>query len=203
MKEEFRGEYRAYKRLFRFLKTLLLPLYRIKSIGRENIPEGPVLICANHSSNLDPLFLSFALGIEHHPHYMAKIELFRIPVVSSVLRGIGAISVDRKRGDIGAVKAAMKYLKAGEKVGIFPEGHRIADDGGAAKRGAVQIADQMRVPILPVFIPRHKKPFHTYTIAVGAPYLVNPERAKLTRDDYDRLSAALMEKITQLGNKRT
>ena len=84
-------------------------------------------------------------------------------------------------------------------VGIFPEGHRIADDTGEAKRGAVQMADQMHVPVVPVFIPRNKKAFHTYTIVVGTPYDINPDRKKLSRDDYDRLSAELMDKISGLG----
>ena len=193
-------EYRAYRRLFRFFQIVLFPVFKIKCVGRENIPDGPVVFCANHSSNFDPILLSLAVGIRHHPHYMAKLELFRVPVVSKVIRAIGSISVDRKAGDIGAVKSAMKYLKAGEKIGIFPEGHRITeDDGGEAKRGAVQIADQMKAPVVPVYIPRNKKPFHTYTIVVGAPYLVNPERKKLGRGDYDRLAGELMETISALG----
>ena len=192
-------EYRAYRRIYRFLQVVLFPVFRIKCVGRDNIPEGPAVFCANHSSNFDPIVMSMAIGIKQHPHYMAKIELFKIPVVGSVIRAIGSFPVDREKGDIGAVKTAMKYLKAGEKLGIFPEGHRVADDGGEAKRGAIQIADQMRAPVIPVYIPRNKKAFHTYTIVVGAPYMVNPERKRLTRDDYNGLSAALMDKIAALS----
>jgi 1-acyl-sn-glycerol-3-phosphate acyltransferase len=193
-------EHRAYRRLFRFLKIVLFPVYKVKCVGRENIPAGPAVFCANHSSNFDPILMSMAIGIKHKPHYMAKIELFKIPFVAGALRAIGSFPVNRNSGDIVAVKTAMKYLRAGEKVGIFPEGHRVTeDDGGEAKRGAVQIADQMKAPVVPVFIPRNKKAFHTYTIVIGTPYLVNPERKKLARGDYDRLAAALMEKIATLG----
>jgi 1-acyl-sn-glycerol-3-phosphate acyltransferase len=191
-------EYRAFRRLFRFLQIVLFPIFRIEGIGIDNIPAGPAMFCANHSSNFDPILMCMAVGIAIHPHFMAKIELFKIPVVSSVLKAIGSFPVDRKRTDIAAVKTAMKYLKAGEKIGIFPEGTRKMSDDGDAKRGAVQIADQLSVPVIPVYIPRNKKPFHRYTIVVGTPYLVNPDRRKLTRADYDRLAAELMRKISAL-----
>ena len=197
------NEYRAYRRVFRFLQTVLFPFYRIRCVGGSNVPKGPALLCANHSSNLDPILLSMAVGIEIHPHYMAKMELFRLPVVAGALRAIGTIPVDRGNRDIAAIKSAMKYLKVGEKVGIFPEGHRFtSEEGGAAKRGAVQIADQMTAPIVPVFIPRNKKAFHTYTIVIGMPYLVNPEKKKLTHDEFERLSSELMNKINELGREQ-
>lgn len=192
-------EYRAYRRLYYFLRVLLFPFYRIKNIGRDNIPEGAVMFCADHSSNLDPILMSMAMGMKYHPHYMAKIELFKIPVLSAVIRAIGTISVDRSRSDIASIKTAMRYLKAGEKVAIFPEGKRVmSDDDGDAKRGAVQIADQMSVPVVPIYIPRNIKPFRRYTIVIGKPYLVNPDRIKLTKADYDRLAAELMSKIAAL-----
>jgi predicted TPR repeat methyltransferase len=59
-------EYRAYKRLFRFFQIVLFPIFRLKCIGRENIPAGPAVLCANHSSNFDPIMISLAIGIEHH-----------------------------------------------------------------------------------------------------------------------------------------
>jgi len=190
MKQKFCGEYRAYRKLYRFFQIVLFPVFKWRCVGRQNIPAGPVMFCANHSSNFDPILISLAMGIEIHPHYMAKIELFRVPIVKRVLAAIGAFPVDRGRNDIASIKTAMKYLKAGEKVAIFPEGHRLNDDGGEAKRGAVRIADQMSVPVVPVYIPRNKKWFHTYTIVVGAPYLVN-----------DVLAAELMEKITALKSQ--
>lgn len=192
-------EYRAFRRLYRFCQIVLFPVFKIKCIGGENVPAGPAVFCATHSSNLDPILMCLGLGIRHHPHFMAKVELFRIPVVSSVIRAVGAFQVDRGHRDIGAIKTAMKYLKAGEKVAIFPEGKRVMNDNEVdAKRGAVQIAAQMSVPVIPVYLPRNKKPFHTYTIVVGAPYMVNPKNEKLTREDYDRLAGALMDKITAL-----
>jgi 1-acyl-sn-glycerol-3-phosphate acyltransferase len=196
-------EYRAFRKLYRFFQIVLFPVFKIKGVGAGNVSAGPAIFCANHSSNFDPIVMCMAIGIGIHPHFMAKIELFRIPVVSSVLRAIGTFPVDRSRSDIGAVKTAMKYLKAGEKVAIFPEGRRVMNEDGDAKRGAVQIADQMSAPVIPVYIPRNKKPFHRYTIVVGAPYFVNPERKKLSRADYDALASSLMDRIAALNPARS
>ncbi len=168
-------DFKAYRRLYCFLRTVLFPFYRLKLIGRENVPVGPAVFCANHSSNLDPVFMAFAAGINTHLHFMGKIELFRTPILSSIYRGIGSFAIDRGHGDVSAIKTAMKYLKAGEKVGIFPEGARVkSDEGGVAKRGAVRIADQMSVPIVPVYLPRNKNIVHSYTLVVGKPYSLIP-----------------------------
>jgi 1-acyl-sn-glycerol-3-phosphate acyltransferase len=196
-------EYKTYRKLYYLLRIVFFPFYRFKIIGREHIAPGPAVFCANHSSNLDPIIMSFGAGIGHHLHYMGKIELFKIPVLSSVLRGIGSFPVNRGHNDVGAIKRAMMYLKAGEKIGIFPEGTRVkTDEAGDAKRGAVRIADQMSVPVVPVYIPRDKKLFHTYTIIFGTPYTVNPEKKKLSQNEYNTLADALMEKIATLKSAK-
>lgn len=194
-------QYRAFLRLFLFFDIIFFPLYRFRCTGGETIPEGPAIICPNHTSNLDPIALCMGLGRKHHPHFMAKVELFKVFFLSTIVKAIGAFPVDRKKGDVGAIKTALKYLKAGEKICIFPEGQRNTTEDIVAKRGAIQIADQMNVPVIPVFIPRHKPPFHAYTITVGKPYFVNPERQKLSKSDYDNLATELMENVARLQPK--
>ncbi len=192
-------EYRSYKRLFLFLRAVLFPFYRIKSKGKENIEPGSAVFCANHSSNFDPMFISFSAGIGIHLHYMGKAELFRIPIVASILRSIGSYPVNRGKNDVTAIKRSLTYLKAGEKIVIFPEGTRIrTDEDGDAKRGAVRIADQMSAPIVPVYVPRNKKLFHSYTVVFGAPYLVNPDKKKLSQNDYNAMAEDLMDRIIAL-----
>lgn len=192
-------EYRAYRKLFNFLKVILLLFYKIKSVGKDNIKPGAAVLCANHSSNFDPILISFAAGIENHIHYMAKAELFRIPVVGAVLRSIGSYPVNRGQNDVNAIKRSLSYLKAGEKIAIFPEGTRVKTvEGADAKRGAVRIADQMSVPIVPVYVPRNKKLFHKYTICIGEPYLVNPDKKKFSQIDYSAAADELMVKINAL-----
>lgn len=194
-----RKDFRAYRRLYRFLRTVLFILYRFKFVGRGNMPKGAAVVCGNHSSYLDPILIAFAAGYHDHVHMMGKAELFKVPVLGALFSAIGSFPVSRDKNPLAAVKTAMAYLKMGEKVAIFPEGTRIrTEDGGAAKQGAVRIADQMNVPIVPVYIPRRKLLFGSYTIVVGQPYLVNPEKKKLSGNDYMKIADALMEKIEAL-----
>jgi len=194
-------DYRRYRILFVFLRIVLFPFYRLKFIGRENIPEGAAMICANHTSFLDPIFLAFALGIRHHPRFMGKASLFRVPLLGKIYKAVGSFAVERGKTDIAAVKAAIGFLKSGEKVVIFPEGTRVRGDVAvAAKQGAVRIADQVNVPVVPVYIPGGKRLFGRYTVVIGRPYYVNPEKVKLTGEDYLKRAEELMDKIRTLGN---
>ncbi len=191
--------YRAYRRLYYFLIIVLSPFYRFDVVGKENIPDGPAVLCANHSSNFDPVMISLAAGIDNHIHYMAKNELFKIPVLSAVIKAIGSFPVDRGKKDTRTIKTALKYLKDGEKIGIFPEGTRVREAGvKSAKTGAVRIADQMNAPVVPVYLPRRKKPFHKIRIVFKEPYLVNPERRKLSQEEYVSLAKELMDGIDAL-----
>ena len=195
-------EYRAYRRLYYILITTVALIFPFKTIGLQNIPDGPVVLCGNHSSNLDPILISLAAGKKHHIHYMAKTELFKVPIIASVIKAIGAFPVDRGNKDVRAIKTAMKYLKAGEKIGIFPEGTRAKKAGDkAAKSGAIRIADQMNVPIVPVYLPRRKKPFKRMPIEFGKPYYANPERRKISQEDYSNLAGELMDRINAMELK--
>ena len=194
-------EHRAYKRLYYFLIVVLFPFYQFDAVGRENIPEGAAVLCANHSSNFDPVMISLAAGKDIHIRYMAKIELFKIPILSSIIRALGSFPVDRGNKDVKAIKTALKILKADDKIGIFPEGTRVKTAGGkTAKNGAIRLADQMNVPVVPVYLPRKKRPFRKIRVEFGKPYLVNPDRKKLTYEEYDRLAAEMMDKINAMEN---
>ena len=190
--------YRSYYRLARFFIGLFC---RFSVSGAAYIPEGAALVCGNHSSNLDPFLVAFALGIHNHAHIIAKAELYKIPVVSSILRKLEMIRVDRGISDLAAVKDSLRYLKNGEKVVIFPEGTRVSeDDAASAKIGAIKLAERASVPILPVFIPRKKPLFRRISIVIGESYVLEKQDKKRTPDDYERLTVDLMERIKSLGS---
>ncbi len=181
---------------------LVFPLFslmhRVSVKGRENIPEGGVLICANHSSLRDPIVLAFALGFKYHPRFMAKIELMRMPILGFLLKKAGIFGVNRGHSDITAIKTAMKLLKDGEKVVIFPEGTRVESaDEASAKTGAIMLASKVGVPILPVYIPRRKKPFRKIDVVIGKPYYI--EKIKGGSEAYSVYARELMQKIEELG----
>ena len=189
-----------YKRCYRIAKVLFRVFYRYKVIGRENINDGGALICVNHSSMLDPIFVGLGLGLNIQPHIIAKKELFKIPIVAWLIRGLDAISVDRSKADIGTIKESLNYLKRGSKVAIFPEGTRVADDDVSfAKLGAIKIAERAGVPILPLFLPRKKRLFRRVFIVFGEPYEIAKQKGKRSHEDYVKLSEEMMEKILSLN----
>ncbi|MDR0862967.1 MAG: 1-acyl-sn-glycerol-3-phosphate acyltransferase [Oscillospiraceae bacterium] len=198
--ETVEQEHKSYHRWYPLFSAFMRLRFRYRVVGSEHIPQGAAMICANHTSNFDPMLLIKVFGKNNFLHIMAKDSLYKIPVLRGFLRSIGMISVKRDMNDVIAVKTALGYLKGGEKVGIFPEGHRVMseEESVSAKTGAVKLADRTGVPVVPVFIPRKKPIFRRVTVTIGAPYYVNPSRQKLLPEETARLSAELMERIMSL-----
>jgi len=188
------GYYRRWYRIARFFVGIF---YRLDISGRENIPAGAAMVCANHSSRIDPFLAAFAFGLGHHVHFIAKVSLFKVPVLSGILKKLGMISVDRSLTDVSTIKSTLKYLKNGEKVAIFPEGRRAAAEGDVlAKSGAVKLAVRAGVPLVPVFIPRKKPLFHKIPVIIGKPYSIEKRDGEVL--DYALLSEELMTAIESL-----
>lgn len=189
---------KAYLRVYSTLKPIATFIYPLRYSGRENIPEGPAIVCANHSNYIDPVLIAFAFGHKNLIHFMAKKELFEIPGLGALLTKCGVFPVDRGANDIDAIRTAMRCLKSGEKILIFPEGTRIAEDNAVeAKTGAVRIAAKLKVPIIPVYVPRRKKAFGRVFVRIGRPYYVNAK----SHEDFTAYSRELMDKIAALGRQ--
>jgi 1-acyl-sn-glycerol-3-phosphate acyltransferase len=92
-------------------------------IGLENMPnKGGVLLCSNHIHNYDPPLVGVACPRD--VHFMAKSELFAVPVLKNILPRINAFPVKRGMSDKTALKTGMQLLKDGKVLGLFPEGTR-------------------------------------------------------------------------------
>lgn len=192
--------YRSYRRAYDIVIFLLNIFFRTKPSGRENIPKGAAIVCANHSNWADPFIIAAAFTKENQIRVMAKAELFRIPVLAPFLRSLGTFPVNRGANDISAIRLSLRLLKEGDKVVIFPEGTRVSvDDAIAAKSGAVKMAAKAGVPIIPVYIPRKKRLFFGFPVVIGKPYYINPENNKLSSEDYLVLADDLMERIKSLN----
>jgi 1-acyl-sn-glycerol-3-phosphate acyltransferase len=155
------------------------------------------MLCGNHSSNLDPIVMSIGLGMHVHPHYMAKIELFRIPLVSQVIRAIGTIQVDREKKDIASIKTAMRYLKAGRRWAYFRR-----EPGTQRRRGkpsAVRFRSLTRCPS-PSFPLHHpeKASFRGMPGRDRKAVFCQSRTQEADREDYNNLAEALMAKIAAL-----
>ena len=194
MSEQF--DTKAYYALWeKRLRPIVNILYPFTVYGEENIIDQPCLICANHSNYIDPILIALAFGGHRPIHFMAKIELFKNKIMATLLNQVGAFGVDRDGTDISAIRTVMKYIRAGEKVGIFPEGTRVRYDGEVeAKAGAARMAAKLRVPIVPVYVNRRKWIFKKVKIVIGKPIYVAADT-----DDFQKVTNDLMDKIAEMG----
>lgn len=182
-----------------FWYSIVYPLVRLifpcSFYGRENIQPGPMIVCANHSNFIDPVLIAVAFGRKHQLFFMGKAELFHVPLLGSVLRAVGAFPVQRGETDIGSIRTAMKHLKNGHQIMMFPEGTRVTEaETVDAKSGAVRIAIRMGVPIQPIYISNKKKAFRCSKLVIGKPYMMAAPDDK----NFTRLAEELMEKIQAL-----
>lgn len=180
-------------------------LYRLRVVGRENEPEnGGFLVCSNHISAVDPILLTAALS--HQVCFMGKKELFKIPLLSSLIRALGAFPVDRRGGDVGAVKKSIQLLKDGRCVGLFPQGTRQPGKNPretSVRNGAAMIAYHADATVLPVFIHRKNNTprlFRKTTIVIGKPipfseFSYDPE----AKGEYNRIANDVFDRICSLG----
>ncbi|MBI4677094.1 MAG: 1-acyl-sn-glycerol-3-phosphate acyltransferase [Elusimicrobia bacterium] len=105
--------------------ALARSFWRLEVKGLENVPrEGPLIVASNHVSVCDGPMLTIALGQGRCLRFLAKTELFRVPLLGWWLEEVGNIPVDRGRGDVPAMRAAVEMVRRGGCLGVFPEGTR-------------------------------------------------------------------------------
>ncbi len=139
-------------------KPIVAPIYRlfmrVKATGIENIPkDGGVILCSNHIGAVD--VISIGSVSPRQLTFIAKKELFKVPVLNWIVKGLGAIKVDRGAGDVGAIKAAVAAAEAGKVLSLFPQGHRFPGVDPAKTpihHGAGLIAYHSGCDVLPVCI---------------------------------------------------
>ena len=192
----------------KFLSASVCKVFgRWEVIGRENIPEkGGVMLCGNHVSYIDPPALG--AGATRPVHFMAKLELFRIPVLGFLIRHVGAFPVKRGTADRSALKKAVELLKNGEIVGMFPEGTRSLD--GKLKPpepGVGMIALRARVPVVPVALVNTEKllPPHSFLfkfsrvkVVYGKPVALDDIDGQGGREAIEEVGRRIMSAIGQL-----
>lgn len=181
---------------YNFLKYIigffLRIIYPYEVINMPTIEDKAYVLIANHKSNLDPLILSILFP--RKIRWMAKKELFETPFIKHVMKGVDAISVDRDNGDAKSTLQAIRVIKGGEVLGIFPEGTRVKRiDYKAAKPGTVLLAARTGTDIIPVYIEGDYKPFRKrrYIFREIIPF----EKQKLTEEEYSRKMEGIMEII--------
>lgn len=183
------------------LKVYFGIFYRVEFVSIDNVPkEGAYVLCHNHLGQMDMFFIAYRL--KRLVHFMAKIELFKNPIVGTFLRSVGAYPVKRGTGDISAIKNSLRLLANGRIIGILPEGTRTRGKEMKdikAKPGAVLIAIKAGVPIIPVAIEGNYKLFSKVRIVYGKPYDLGLDKnKKYTGDELADITADIMKKIYSL-----
>lgn len=177
----------------------LLPIYRMKFRGMENIPCGAAVVCGNHTARVDAVVVFLALfRHKERPAVIAKAELFKNPIAKRFFTFMGAFPVNRGKADLTAVKKSLSVLKAGQKLIIFPEGTRVKEGNAEAKSGAAMMAIRTNSPVLPVYITPGKKAFRGCTVTFGQPFLLE-KPVKADAVAYKQGAEAIMEHIDAIG----
>ena len=181
------------KHFYNLVWTLTRPLYDViyprRVTGLEYLPaEGGFILCLNHISARDPLFVSSRIPRRRRIFFLAKKELFKNPLSRWAVSHLGGIPVDRGHADLSAIRRAMQVLREGFGLGIFPQGTRSRDNSRTPMlNGAAMIALRGGVPVIPCYIAGPYRLFRHSDIHFGAPLDLS---AHGTRCDQNTLESA-------------
>lgn len=182
------------------VRFLMLFMFRLKVTGTENVPKnGGVILAINHKSDFDPVVV--AITAPRKLNFMAKAELFKNKFFGGLIKRLGAFPVNRGSGDVGALKASFKILKADGAMLIFPEGGRVKNgERRRAKSGVAMIAQKTNVPVIPVYIGGDYKWMKKVTVTYGSPIDFDKYAGKkLTGDEIQSLADNVLSEIYSLG----
>lgn len=192
--------------------ALMRLLFRLEARGREHVPRaGPLLLVSNHVSVLDPPLIGGAAP--RQLYFLAKEELFRIPLFGRLIHAVNARPVRRDGADSRALRSTLRLLGEGKAILIFPEGTRGRGDGrlGESKPGAGMLAVMSGAPVVPVYVsgseralprgaalPRPAK----VRVTFGPPLHFKAAREDGRKEQYREAGAEMMRAIAQLRDRQ-
>ena len=178
-------------------------LWPFRAHGVENLPEDrPFILCPNHSNAVDPFLICLSMPRSVPIRIMAKKELMDKPVLGRFLGALGAFGVDRGHSDIAALKTAIKALKDGENLLIFPEGTRVKRQGEAAAKGGVaMIALRTGAVLVPVYAGKRNKLLRKTHIVFGEPYEPKTATRHGTAEEYQAFADEVLRRAYALGRE--
>ena len=178
-------------------KLMFLVIYRCKSSGQENIPEDTGFIIApNHMSFFDPPLAGCFM--KQDLYFMAKQELFDVPILGFIIKRTNAFPVKRGMQDMSAFRNAFTLLEHKKALLMFPEGTRSkTGELGKARPGVGMVACNCQVPIVPVKIinTNNMTKFKKIEIKYGKPVYPPKEH---TKEDYLKIAQKVLDDIRAL-----
>ena len=194
-----------YSGLYKILAKPLRAMFRLEVEGADNMIHGKgCLLCANHTGLLDVIVI--AVGTDRPVRFMAKKELFKIPLLKQLITALGAYPVDRGGADVGAIKKTIKMLGEGVSIGMFPQGHRQKGKDPReteVKSGVAMVAVRAKATVLPCFIQTKKRKWSAFCrvdVYVGKP--IKFEELGYNSEavgEYARISNYIFDKICSIG----
>ena len=196
---------RFYRFIRGFFGGFFKLVYRVKIVGRENeITDKPYIVCANHTSLMDVVML--VISFKGQINFMAKKEIFKVPILRSFAKAMGGFPIDRKGSDVAAIKKTISMLNEGNNIGIFPQGTRRPFENPRdteVKDGIGMIASRAGVGFMPVYIKTKREKlslFRRTKIVIGE--YISPEELscdKTGREKYAYVSEYVFDKVCALG----
>lgn len=175
---------------------VLKPIYRFEVIGQENIPkEGPVILCSNHISNMDPVTLG--ITCPRPISFMAKEEIFKVPGLKQIVKALYAFPVKRGKGDRAALRTGLQILREGNVFGIFPEGTRNkSGELGKGLSGVGFFALKTDAAVVPCAIIGPYKPFRKVRVVYGKP--IDMQKLKEKKVSAKKATEVIMAHIQEI-----
>lgn len=181
------------------VSAIFKPLYRIEVIGTENIPKDKgILLCCNHIHNFDPpvLGITFPRPIV----FMAKEEIFRVPILKTIVKHLHAFPVKRGMSDREALRNGLATLKEGKVLGIFPEGTRSkTGEIGKGLAGVGFFALRTDAVVIPCAIIGSYKLFRKLKVVYGKP--IDMSKLREEKKSADEVTEVIMSHIKELLNR--
>lgn len=185
-----------YKSIRLIFKPIFKLLFKLNIHGIENIDnKNGIIICSNHLSNWDPITL--AIVFDKPIHFIAKKELFEIPVLGNILPKLNVIPIDRDSVEISTMREGLNKINDGNNLGVFIEGTRVDNfDRKNAKLGVVMLARMSKSEILPVYIDTDYKLFKTIDVYIKPPMKIDLKKYNgSNKVKYKKQAEDILERI--------
>lgn len=195
----------AYLAARSILRPALKVFWRFHVAGAQNVPlAGPLIVACNHVSYMDPIALGVACP--RALAYMAKVELFAIPVLGPLITAVGAYPVERSKSPTAAIRRSVKLLQGGGAIGIFPQGTRVRDDKVNAHTGVALLALLSGAPVVPACVTGSARvaQLGQIKVAFGTPltFVTSTKgfgKEKASREELANWTAMVMDSIASLA----